>query len=111
MAEDIYYYDAATCNKVHNMPVLGTGTSTRGPMPFDGILDPDASNTTNERKLTSLFGTKGFKRSMFCLILLTVLSIIYSFVNKLGDEQFKILFQNLFSKMEEMSKNDSMKIE
>ena len=111
MAEDIYYYDAATCNKVHNMPVLGTGTSTRGPMPFDGILDPDASNTTNERKLTSLFGTKGFKRSMFCLILLTVLSIIYSFVNKLGDEQFKILFQNLFSKMEEMSQNTSMRIE
>ena len=109
MTED--YYDVAGSNKVHNIPVLGTGTSTRGPLPFDGILDPNALNTTNDRKLFSVLGTKGFKRSMFCLIVLTVFSIIYSLVNKLGDEQFKILFENLFSKMEEMSKNNSMKIE
>ena len=109
MTED--YYDDAACNKVHNIPVLGTGTSTRGPLPFDDILDPNALNTTNDRKLFSVLGTKGFKRSMFCLIVLTVFSIIYSLVNKLGDEQFKILFENLFSKMEEMSKNNSMKIE
>lgn len=48
---------------------------------------------------------KGFKRGVFLLIILTFLSTVYTFVNKLSSPNINEIYQGLFSKMKEEIRN------
>lgn len=48
---------------------------------------------------------KGFKRGVFLLIILTFLSTVYTFVNKLSSPNINQIYQGLFSKMKEEIRN------
>ena len=50
----------------------------------------------------------GFKRGMFLLILLTFLSIVYTFVNKLSSPNVNQIYEGLFARMEEEFRNSPM---
>ena len=50
----------------------------------------------------------GFKRGMFLLILLTFLSIVYTFLNKLSSPNVNQIYQGLFAKMKEEIRNSPM---
>ncbi len=50
----------------------------------------------------------GFKRGMFLLILLTFLSIVYTFLNKLSSPNVNQIYEGLFARMEEEFRNSSM---
>ena len=50
----------------------------------------------------------GFKRGMFLLILLTFLSIVYTFLNKLSSPNVNKIQEGLFARMEEEFRNSPM---
>ena len=50
----------------------------------------------------------GFKRGMFLLILLTFLSIVYTFLNKLSSPNVNQIYEGLFARMEEEFRNSPM---
>ena len=50
----------------------------------------------------------GFKRGMFLLILLTFLSIVYTFLNKLSSPNVNKIYEGLFARMEEEFRNSPM---
>ena len=50
----------------------------------------------------------GFKRGIFLLILLTFLSIVYTFLNKLSSPNVNQIYEGLFARMEEEFRNSPM---
>ena len=65
-------------------------------------VDESASRSDNKSKLAFLT-SKGAKRSLTLFIILTILSIIYTFINKLSDSSVDSLFGKTFNKMVSMS--------
>ena len=65
-------------------------------------VDESASRSSNKIKL-SFLTSKGAKRSLTLLIILTIVSIIYSFINKLSASSIESLFGKIFDKMSTMS--------
>ena len=65
-------------------------------------VDESASRSDNKNRMAFLT-TKGFKRSVVLLIILTVTSIIYTFINKLSDSSVDSLFGRFFNKLTNMS--------
>ena len=67
-------------------------------------FEVDESTSRSDNKNIMTFVTsKGFKRSLTLLIILTVLSTIYTFINKLSDSSVDSLFGRLFNKLTSMS--------
>ena len=65
-------------------------------------VDESASRSDNKNRMAFLT-TKGFKRSVALLIILTITSIIYTFINKLSDSSVDSLFGRFFNKLTNMS--------
>jgi hypothetical protein len=65
-------------------------------------VDESASRSDNKNRMAFLT-TKGFKRSVALLIILTITSIIYTFINKLSDSSVDGLFGRFFIKLTNMS--------
>lgn len=65
-------------------------------------VDESASRSDNKNRMAFLT-TKGFKRSVALLIILTITSIIYTFINKLSDSSVDSLFGRFFIKLTNMS--------
>ena len=65
-------------------------------------VDESASRSTNKSKY-SFLTSKGVKRSLTLLIILTIVSIIYTFINKLSSSSIESLFGKVFDKMSTMS--------
>ena len=68
-------------------------------------VDESASRSDNKNIMTFVT-SKGFKRSLTLLIILTVLSTIYTFINKLSDSSVDSLFGKIFNKMLNMSPDE-----
>ena len=71
-------------------------------------VDESASRSDNKNRMAFLT-TKGFKRSVALLIILTITSIIYTFINKLSDSSVDSLFGRIFEKMTNMSPEEMEK--
>ena len=71
-------------------------------------VDESASRSSNKIKL-SFLTSKGAKRSLTLLIILTIVSIIYSFINKLSASSIESLFGKTFDKMSNMSSEEIKK--
>jgi hypothetical protein len=72
-------------------------------------VDESASRSDNKNRMAFLT-TTGFKRSVALLIILTITSIIYTFINKLSDSSFDSLFGRFFSKLTNMSTEEMEKL-
>ena len=72
-------------------------------------VDESASRSDNKNRMAFLT-TKGFKRSVALLIILTITSIIYTFINKLSDSSVDSLFGRFFSKLTNMSTEEMEKL-
>ena len=69
-------------------------------------VDESPSKSDNKNKM-SFLTSKGFKRSMTLLIILTIVSIIYAFLNKLSASSLDAIIGKLFKKMmSDMSKDE-----
>ena len=71
-------------------------------------VDESASRSDNKNRMAFLT-TKGFKRSVALLIILTITSIIYTFINKLSDSSVDSLFGRVFEEITNMSPEDMEK--
>ena len=65
-------------------------------------VDESASRSGNKSKL-SFLTSKGAKRSLTLFFILTIVSIIYTFINKLSASSIESLFGPIFHKMFHMS--------
>ena len=72
-------------------------------------VDESASRSDNKNRMAFLT-TKGFKRSVALLIILTITSIIYTFINKLSDSSVDSLFGRFFNKLTNMSTEEMEKL-
>ena len=72
-------------------------------------VDESASRSDNKNRMAFLT-TKGFKRSVALLIILTITSIIYTFINKLSDSSFDSLFGRFFNQLTNMSTEEMEKL-
>ena len=66
---------------------------------------------SSDNKISSKFDfmrKNGFKRGVFLLIILTFLSTVYTFVNKLSSPNVNQIYQGLFAKMKEEIRNSPM---
>ena len=72
-------------------------------------VDESASRSDNKNKL-SFLTSKGAKRSLTLLIILIIVSIIYTFINKLSASSIESLFGKIFDKMVNMSPEEIRKI-
>lgn len=76
---------------------------------MDNLTDiSESADNKNFSKFTFV-RKKGFKRGVCLLIILTFLSIVYTFVNKLSSPNINKIFQDVFTKMkEEIAKSPMM---
>ena len=72
-------------------------------------VDESASRSDNKNRMAFLT-TKGFKRSVALLIILTITSIIYTFINKLSDSSVDSLFGRFFNTLTNMSTEEMEKL-
>ena len=63
----------------------------------------EGSSKNDDRNKMSFLTSKGVKRSITLCIILTILSIIYTFINKLSTSSIDNLFGSLFDRMVNMS--------
>ena len=77
---------------------------------MDNLTDiSESADNKNFSKFTFM-RKKGFKRGVCLLIILTFLSIVYTFVNKLSSPNINKIFQDVFTKMkEEIAKSPMMR--
>ena len=72
-------------------------------------VDESASRSDNKNRMAFLT-TTGFKRSVALLIILTITSIIYTFINKLSDSSVDSLFGRFFNTLTNMSTEEMEKL-
>ena len=65
-------------------------------------IDESPSKSDNKNKM-SFLTSKGFKRSLTLLIILTIVSIIYTFINKLSTSSIETFFGKIYKQMSNMS--------
>ena len=77
---------------------------------MDNLTDiSESADNKNFSKFTFM-RKKGFKRGACLLIILTFLSIVYTFVNKLSSPNINQIYQDVFARMkEEITKSPMMK--
>ena len=71
-----------------------------GARPFnDMVQDIDRDTQSNGTSLYKVFMTKGFKRALFLILLITLLNVIYVIFYKLNEDSVSTVFQTLMTKM------------
>ena len=76
----------------------------------DFEVDQSSSKSDNKNKIAFLT-SKGFKRSITLVIILTIFSIIYTFFNKLPASSLETIIEKIFKKMmSDMSKDELQNI-
>ena len=77
---------------------------------MDNLTDISESTDNKNFSKFAFMRKKGFKRGACLLIILTFLSIIYTFVNKLSSPNINQIYQDVFARMkEEITKSPMMK--
>ena len=71
-------------------------------------VDESASRSSNKSKL-SFLTSKGAKRSLSLFTILTIVSKIYTFINKLSASSIESLFGKILDKMSHMSPEEMKK--
>ena len=77
---------------------------------MDNLTDISESTDNKNFSKFAFMLKKGFKRGACLLIILTFLSIVYTFVNKLSSPNINQIYQDVFARMkEEITKSPMMK--
>lgn len=71
---------------------------------FEMVADPDSA-TRSDKKSYFNKNRKGLKRTVALLVVLMILGIMHSIIQRLSDTNINVLFNKLFNEMKNISKN------
>lgn len=68
---------------------------------FEMVQDADDATRSDKK---SYFNKKGFKRALLLLMVLMLLAIIHTIIQRLSDTNVNVLFNKLFNQMQNFTK-------
>ena len=68
---------------------------------FEMVADADSATRSDKK---SYFNRKGLKRTVALLVILMILGIMHSIIQRLSDTNINVLFNKLFNEMKNISK-------
>ena len=68
---------------------------------FEMVADADSATRSDKK---SYFNRKGLKRTVALLVILMILGIMHSIIQRLSDTNINVLFTKLFNEMKNISK-------